>query len=127
MQMVLETVLSAARSHNAESVLEVNLEVGELTFLNPEQLRFAFSILSEGTIAENANLRIKRIQPGIKCSSCGYEGHIRYDGPEYHLLGVPLFIRCEGCGSAEVEFTSGRECRIKNVKLRVPSNPRIEP
>lgn len=123
MKMVLETVLGAARSHKAERVLDVNLEIGELTFLNPEQLRFAFSILSKDTIAENANLHIKRNRPKIKCSKCGYEGYIRYDGPEYHLLGVPLFAKCEGCGSGEVEFTSGRECRIKNVKLRIPSKP----
>ena len=125
MKRILETVLSAARSHEAESVLEVNLEIGELTFLNPEQLRFAFSVLSEGTLAEKANLHIKRIRPGIRCSSCGYEGYVGYDGPEYHLLGFfPLSLRCVKCGSIEVEITSGRECNVKDVKIRLPSRSR---
>jgi len=120
MQMILETVLSAAKSHKAERVLEINLEIGELTFLNPEQLRFAFSVLSENTIAKNANLHIKRIQPRIRCSRCGYEGGIKYDGPEYHVLGVPLPLQCIKCGETNVEITSGRECNIKNVKIKLP-------
>jgi len=118
MQMILETILSAAKSHKAETVLEINLEIGELTFLNPEQLMFAFSVLSENTIAKNANLRVKRIQPRIRCSSCNYEGPLKYEGPEYHTLGVYLPLKCVKCSSVDVKIVSGRECNIKNVKIR---------
>ena len=120
MQAILETVLSAANVHKAERVLEINLEIGELTFLNQEQLRFAFSVLSENTIAKNANLRIKGIQPRIKCSSCDYEGPLKYERPEYHILGVPLPLRCMKCGSVDVKITSGRGCSVKNVKIKIP-------
>jgi len=121
MQAVLESVLSAAKLHNAERVLEINLEIGELTFLNPEQLRFAFSILSEGTIAEKANLRIKRVRPRIKCANCGYEGYVKYEGPEHHSLDIPLQLKCMKCGSTKVEITRGRECNVKNLKLKLPN------
>jgi len=121
MQTILESVLSAAKLHNAERVLEINLEIGELTFLNSEQLRFAFSILSEGTVAEKARLHIKKTKTRIKCANCGYEGYSKYHGPEYHSLDIPLSLECVKCGSADVEITSGRECNIKNVKLKLPN------
>ena len=126
MQMILETVLNAAKAHGAEKILEINLDIGQLTFLNPEQLRFAFSVLSNGTVAENAKLHIRRVRPRIKCPNCGYQGPIKYDGPEYHLLGVPIPLKCGKCGSAELEIKAGRECSIRGIKVRVPGERRGE-
>lgn len=124
MQMILEAVLNAAKVHEAEKIIEINLEIGELTFLNPEQLKFAFSVLSKDTIAENAKLNIKQVQPAVKCKNCGYEGPNKYDGPTPHLLGVPLYLKCANCGSAEVGITAGRECNIKDLKIKIPSKPK---
>jgi hydrogenase nickel incorporation protein HypA/HybF len=122
MQNVLETVLNAAKPHKAEKIVEISLEVGELTFLKPEELKFAFSILSEGTIAEKARLRIKRIKPRIKCAECGYGGYVKYEGPEHHSLDIPIQLKCIKCGSTKVEITSGRELNIKDIKLKLPSS-----
>ena len=126
MQMILETVLNTAKAHGAEKVLEINLDIGQLTFLNPEQLRFAFSVLSKGTMAENAKLRIRRVQPRIKCPNCGYQGPVKYEGPEYHLLGVPLPLKCGKCGSAEVEIKAGKECSIRGIKVKVSAERQDE-
>ncbi len=122
MRNVLETVLNAAKPHNAEKILEISLEVGELTFLKLEELKFAFSIVSKGTIAEKARLRIRRIKTRIKCANCGYEGYTKYEGPEHHSLDIPLQLKCIKCGSTKVEITSGKECNVKNVKLKLPSS-----
>jgi hydrogenase nickel incorporation protein HypA/HybF len=124
MQTVLEAVLNAAEPHKAEKVLEISIEVGELTFLKPEELKFVFSILSKGTIAEKARLHIKRIRPRIKCAECGYEGYVKYEGPEHHSLDIPLQLKCTKCGSTKVEITSGRECNVREVKLKLPSGPK---
>jgi len=121
MQTVLEAVLNAAKPHKAEEVLEISLEVGELTFLKPEELKFAFSVLSKGTIAEKACLRIKRIRPRIKCADCGYEGYVKYEEPEHHSLDIPLQLKCMKCGSTKVEITRGRECNVKNLKVKLPN------
>jgi hydrogenase nickel incorporation protein HypA/HybF len=121
MQMTIETVLTAAKAHKAEKIIEINLEIGELTFLNPEQLKFAFSVLSKNTIAEDAKLNIKQVQLAVKCTDCGYEGPIKYNGPTPHLLSVPLYMKCINCGSSEVNITAGRECNIRNFKVKVPN------
>jgi len=124
MQLTLEAVLNAAKAHKAEEIIEINLEIGELTFLNPEQLKFAFSVLSKNTIAENAKLNIKQVKPAVKCTNCGYEGPTKYNGPTPHILGVPLYLKCANCGSAEVGITAGRECNIKDLKIKVPGEPK---
>ncbi|MFQ6074934.1 MAG: hydrogenase maturation nickel metallochaperone HypA [Candidatus Bathyarchaeia archaeon] len=119
MQSILGTILKVAEEHGAERVVEVNLEIGELTFLNPEQLRFSFEVLSEKTIAEGAVLNIERIRTKIRCLDCGYEGPSKYDGPEYHTLDIPVFLRCGRCGGISVKITAGRECNVKDIKVKL--------
>ena len=119
MYSIVQAVLEAAEERGADKVLEINLEVGRLTFLNPEQLKFAFKVISEGTIAEGAKLNIRSVEPKVRCLNCGHVSSGVYDGPECHTLGLPLPVKCGRCGSMEVEFLEGRECKIKNISIWV--------
>ena len=118
MQSIVDAILKAARENGAEKVLSVELEVGEMTLLNPDQLRFAFSILSRGTIAEGALLTIREIPCTVNCKACGYRGAIDPASDGDHFL--PIILRCPRCGSSELSIESGRECSIKRVRVRVP-------
>jgi len=119
MERILKVVLVEARKHSAERVLEVGLMVGELTLLNPDQLHFAFEVLSKGTLAENAQLNIEEVPIRVRCSRCGYEGSIPYKGPEDHLGYRAAFLKCAVCGCRDLMVISGRECMIKDLKLRL--------
>ena len=119
MQMIVNSVLEAAGARGADRILEVRLQIGALTFLNPEQLGYAFSILSKNTLAENAKLKIRIVEPKIKCLDCGYVGQGKYEGPEIHVLSVPVYIECEVCGSRNIEFIHGRECEIKSISILI--------
>ncbi len=121
MEKILRVILLEAKRHSAKNVVEIDLEVGELTFLNPDQLRFAFEALSEGTVAERAKLNIEKVGVRIKCPRCGYEGPISYEGPEDHLGYLPRFLECSVCGSREPDVISGRECMIRSLKVRASS------
>jgi len=121
MDRILKVVLSEARKHSAEEILEIGLAVGELTFLNPEQLRFAFEALSEATLAEGAKLKIEVITTSINCSQCGYSGSISYGGPEDHLGYAAALVKCKVCGGRDLKITSGRECTIRNLKVKTSS------
>ena len=96
----------------------IDLAVGELTFLNLNQLRFAFETLSEGTLAEKAKLNIETMVARIKCSRCGYDGPISYEGPEDHLGYLVAFLKCRICESRDLEVVSGKECMIRNLKVK---------
>ena len=55
---MVEAILDTAKKNNAIKITEAILEVGELTMLNPEQLRFMMDILREDTIFEDAEIII---------------------------------------------------------------------
>jgi len=114
---IVNSILEEAKKHNAKKVIQVHLVIGDLTFLNPEQVRFWYKMLSKDTLIESSRLYIKKKSGSVKCLTCGYEGDFRYeDDPSYHVP-IPTLI-CPRCGSI-VEILSGKECTIKSIKLVV--------
>lgn len=114
---IVQSVLEEAGKHGAIKVKEVSLVIGKLTFLRIEQVRFAYEILTKGTIMEDSNLLIKESEGVVKCNSCGYEGDFKYeDNPLYHLP-MPT-LRCPKCGDV-VEIVGGKESIIESIKLVV--------
>ena len=114
---IVEAILKEAEKHSAKKVVEVHLDVGKLTFLGLEQVRFSYEVLVKGTIMEGSKLRIEEKDGIVKCSSCGYKGDFQYeDDPIYHIPTPTL--HCPKCGET-VEIVGGRECTIRDVKLLI--------
>ena len=114
MSSIVTTVLEEGKKHNAMAITRVVLNIGELTFLGEEQLRFAFQVLSEDTLLDGAELVINRIPPQVTCS-CGYEGDVEYEEKEDFHIRFPL-LRCPKCGGS-VHVQHGRECLIKHIEI----------
>ena len=110
---IIDAVLDAAKKNDAKKVNEVYIEVGELTALNPEQLRFIFETITTGTAAEGARYNIQVIKPLIKCR-CSYSGPIEFFEKLHFFLPI---IKCPECGEADIEITAGRECCVKKIKI----------
>jgi hydrogenase nickel incorporation protein HypA/HybF len=86
-------------------VHRVVLEIGRISGVVPDALRFCFDVCAAGTPVEGAVLEIREI-PGVAwCPSC--QRHFAIEFP----LGL-----C-GCGSTELEIVGGRELRIKEVEV----------
>ena len=111
---IIESVLDTAKKNNAKKVNEVFLEIGELTGLNPDQLRFIFKTITNGSVAENARYDIKVIKTLINCKKCSFNGPVEIF--EMHHYFLPE-IKCPGCGETDVEILAGRECNIKKIKI----------
>ncbi|MEG3224995.1 MAG: hydrogenase maturation nickel metallochaperone HypA [Methanobacteriales archaeon Met13] len=112
-QAIVDTVLDAAKKNDAQEILEVTVEVGKLTMLNPEQLKFLMDIITEDTLLENAELIIEEIPVEIKCSSCDLKGKASTEGSDHYLT----IVTCPECGERNVEITKGRECNVKNIRI----------
>ncbi len=113
---IVEAVLSEAEKQQAAEVTEVEVEIGDLTFLGLEQVRFAYKILTDKTIAKNSKLTIKQIPGKSKCDSCGYNGPLPYlDDPQFHI-SIPTF-NCPRCGKP-LSITAGRECVITRIRIK---------
>lgn len=110
---IVAALKEEAEKHSLKGVRQVTLEVGELTFLSHEQLRFSYKVLSEGTIFDGSELVLETKSASVKCDSCGYEGELDLDNsPEYHFILPDL--SCPKCGKS-TEIVSGRECIITRM------------
>jgi len=113
---IMDTILRVAEEHGAKRITEVNLELGPLTMLNPEQLDFSFQALSNGTIAKDAKLNIKYSSMKLVCESCGFVGQVPIDKIEDSSDVVSL-LKCPKCGSNDTEIDEGRICNIRDIKV----------
>lgn len=116
---IMKAVLEIARSKNADRVVEMELDIGDLTFLNHEQLRFCLGALSEDTIAENAKIMIRAVRTEIECEKCSYRGPPRSLGEEIHsLVPIPV-LACVNCGSVNARVIAGSECVLRSIRVKV--------
>ncbi|VVB96356.1 putative hydrogenase nickel incorporation protein HypA [uncultured archaeon] len=111
---IIDSVLDAANKNGAKKVNEVFLEIGELTALNPDQLKFIFKTITKGTVAEGARYDIAVIKPSITCKKCSYNGPIEFFEKLHFFLPV---IKCPDCGKEDVDIIAGRECFVKKIKI----------
>ncbi len=103
--IAMRVVELAAESSGGSRVRRIVLEVGKLSAVLPDALRFCFEAAAEGTAAEGARLEIVEV-PGIaRCRACG--GQVELSRP---------FGRCE-CGNSDLEWLSGEELRIKEMEV----------
>jgi hydrogenase nickel incorporation protein HypA/HybF len=113
---IVEAVLSEAEKQGAAEVVDVEVEIGDLTFLGLEQIRFAYKVLTEKTIAKKSKLKIKRVRGRGRCSNCGYEGPLSsLNDPQFHIA-IPTF-NCPRCENL-LSISAGRECVIKRIRIR---------
>ena len=112
---IVKTVLDTAKKSSGKKVLSVQLEIGELTLLNGDQVGFWVKELFKGSAAEDAEVKIKTIQARILCKACGYKGGIRSDQEDSfrHLT----LQTCPQCNSFQFKVEKGRECILRRIQV----------
>ena len=114
---IMETISEFAAAHPDKKVLEVRLQIGELTCVEPGQLKFCYESIVKGTSLENSALKIETRTATIKCPHCNYEGPPRR-WSEALTVSVPT-LQCPQCGHA-AEAVAGHECTIKSIRFFQP-------
>jgi hydrogenase nickel incorporation protein HypA/HybF len=115
-QSIVKTVLEQAEQQHANSVQSIDMEIGELSFLNPEQVEFWIKLGFKDTIAENAAIRFTEMKAVIHCKTCHYQGHLEVkEDPAYHLQ-LPQF-KCPNCNQTDIQIIQGRETIIRSIKI----------
>ena len=113
---IRRTVLKAAAAHAVDQVIEVDIEIGELSLFNPDQVGFWLRQLFRDTVADGADVRVAATPTHIKCGACGYAGGVELPtDPEFHIV-VPA-VRCPACDSSDITVERGREVIIKNLRV----------
>jgi hydrogenase nickel incorporation protein HypA/HybF len=102
---ITETVVTAVTERMpGVPIACVRLEIGSLSGVSADSVRFYFGPATEGTSLEGARLEISEVAARCRCGSCGQE--FEPDGP------IPL---CP-CGSADAAVLSGGDMRILSVE-----------
>ena len=101
-ESVIESVIK--RTGDAK-VIRVQLEIGKLSGVVPDAVRFCFDIAADGTPLDGAELEIVETLGRARCRECGVPFEI--DGP----------IALCPCGSANLDFIGGTELRINEVEV----------
>jgi len=104
---ILEIATAALPANQPDIEVEsINLEIGKLTAVVPDSLRFCFEVASQGTTMAGATLAIEEIPIVVGCRDCQTESE---------QDGFPL--SCKSCQSRSVDLLCGRELMITSIEV----------
>ncbi len=103
---VREIVLETARANGARRVTEVRLEIGALSQVEVEAMRFAFDVVMQDSPAAGARLLIE-VTPGQAwCMPCSASVAISRRGDA-----------CPQCGSHQLQVSGGDRMRVIDIQI----------
>jgi hydrogenase nickel incorporation protein HypA/HybF len=105
LSIAMQVIEIAAERSSGRPIASIVLEVGRLTAVLPDALRFCFEGASEGTPAAGARLEIVEVPGRGRCRACGAE--VELERP-YGICA---------CGNSDLEWLSGEELRIKELEV----------
>jgi len=117
-RQIAREVIKKASEKGALEVLEVKIKIGELTHLNPEQLKFWLKELFRDTLAKGAKIKIEKMPLIIRCISCGFEGKVETKEEFCYFSFFPSVV-CPSCHSTEIEVKSGEECILERMRIKI--------
>ena len=105
-ESIREIIEDEAGRQAFRKVERVCLEVGKLSGVEVEALRFGFDVVMRGSPADGARLDIVETAGTAWCLPCGKPVTIsaRYDP-------------CPECGSHQLQVTGGEEMRIRELEV----------
>jgi hydrogenase nickel incorporation protein HypA/HybF len=93
-----------ARAERFTQVTQITLEIGTLSCIEPQALRFGFDVVMNGSLAEHAELVITELMGLGVCQNCREQVEMAH-----------LYDPCSQCGHPLVTVTQGTEMKIKNL------------
>lgn len=102
---LMRILAEQAKANKVGRVIAVRLRIGKLRGIDSRQIRLAFEIFAEGTLAEGARLDIEEVAVTARCNACG----TAFEVARYHFV-------CPGCGGSDAEVTTGRELYIESFE-----------
>lgn len=105
-QSIVDIAERTAREQNAEKVLSVTVEIGELSGVVADAVEFCFEACIQETFLEGCRLIIINIAGLGLCDDCGAE--VKIDN---------MTFSCSECGSYALQRIQGEELDIKELEI----------
>ena len=106
MTEALRMAVDAAQADGAGRILKLRLRIGSLSGVVPESIRFAFDVVSDGTMAAGATLEIEHVAGACWCATCQAE-----------FACVDFLNECPRCHNLSGDLRRGRELDIAAVEV----------
>lgn len=103
---VLQIIEDAAGVQKFTHVKTVWLEIGMLSCVEPDALRFHFEVVTRDSLAHQAQLEIIKIPGHGYCNPCGNEMPL-----------ASVYDLCPKCGSYDIRIIRGDEMRVKELEV----------
>src|SRR5215213_5866464 len=105
-QSILDIALEHARQANARRIEDIHVVMGELSTNVDDSVQFYWSMIAEGTLAEEAKLHFRRVPAQLQCVFCEHIYH-----PEEQEL------ECPSCGRAGAKIVAGEEFYVESIDI----------
>lgn len=103
---LVEIIEQEAVLQSFQRVETVRLEIGALSCVEPEALRFCFDTATQGTVADSARLEIITVPAEARCRDCDAE-------QSFHRWAAA----CTACGGHRIDVRGGDQMRIKELEV----------
>ena len=104
---MLDILQQQAKKQQYSIVKAIFLEIGKLSSVEIDAIRFAFSVVTQGSIAEHATLNIIEVAGRAWCFQC------------HEVVTInQRYESCPLCGSHPLQITDGEQMRIKELEVQ---------
>ncbi len=103
---VLQVLQKEAQNQSFTRVKKVRLEIGELSSVEVEAMRFCFDVVMKDSLADGAILDIISVPGQAWCMQCAETVNVKQ-----------RFDECPNCGSYQLQVTGGDEMKIKELEV----------
>jgi hydrogenase nickel incorporation protein HypA/HybF len=106
MQAALSIALDHANAQGARKIHALELHVGMQSGVVPAALAFAFEVVSAGTPAEGAELRLKTIPTRCYCPHC-----------QQVFQPADWVYECPGCHGISTDIRQGQNLELASLEV----------
>ncbi|MDD5759283.1 MAG: hydrogenase maturation nickel metallochaperone HypA [Desulfobulbaceae bacterium] len=112
---IIDIALSEAEKAGAQTIDEIEVEVGQLAAVMLESLRFCLEAAAKGTLTETATFTLINIPGHGHCLACQRD------------VAITEFpAQCDVCQGFGVSITAGTELKIRSISINGDNNGREE-
>lgn len=110
-EQIRDIAIRYANEAGAGRITALYLVVGELSSIIDDSVQFYWNFVSEGTVAEGAQLHFRRLPARLLCQACAKEY-----GPDEGLT-------CPTCHSSEIHVVQGDEFYLDAIDVADLTQP----
>lgn len=103
---IIDIASEQAKIHNLSVIDEIEIEIGTLSGVEIDALKFAMEIATKKTILENSKTIITEIPGQARCLVCSKE-----------FVIDSFFAQCSECKQFNFQIIQGQELRVKSLNV----------